>query len=95
MRPTAPPPQVQVDRQRRMLEPIIFIAAFVTLSMLLPLMYSCRMPDCINEQVRCSVLWVTEPALSGSECSVLFLLNTPKGSTWMRFHKAAIHQLLR
>ena len=42
---------LQVDRQRRMLEPLIFTLIFITFSMLLPLLFSCQTPDCVNQQV--------------------------------------------
>jgi hypothetical protein len=45
------PPALQVDRQRRMLEPLIFTLIFITFSMLLPLLFSCQTPDCVNQQV--------------------------------------------
>lgn len=42
---------VQVDRQKRMLEPLVFTLMFITFSMLLPLLFSCQTPDCVNQQV--------------------------------------------
>jgi hypothetical protein len=45
------PLALQVDRQRRMLEPLIFTLIFITFSMLLPLLFSCQTPDCVNQQV--------------------------------------------
>lgn len=43
---------LQIDRQRRMLEPLVFTLIFVTFGMLLPLLFSCQTPDCVNQQVR-------------------------------------------
>ncbi len=43
---------LQVDRQRRMLEPLLFTVLFVSAGMLLPLLFSCQKPDCVNQQVR-------------------------------------------
>ncbi len=34
-----------------MLEPLLFTVLFVTAGMMLPLLFSCQTPDCVNQQV--------------------------------------------
>ena len=42
----------QADKRRRLLEPVIFVAVFVTLAMILPLFFPCTRTDCVIEQAR-------------------------------------------
>ena len=49
---------LQADKRRRLLEPVIFVAVFVTLAMILPLFFPCTRTDCVIEQVRPSIITI-------------------------------------
>ncbi len=42
----------QADKRRRLLEPVMFVAIFVSLAMVLPLFFPCTRTDCVIEQAR-------------------------------------------
>ena len=43
--------ELQTNRRRQLLEPIIVVGLFVTSAMILPLFFPCTQTDCVIEQV--------------------------------------------